>query len=113
MRRIAVTEGRTFINFIAIRKAFKEIGLNEEDILIHGGCSGCDKLCAEIANREFNTKIEEHPANWKKYGRAAGPIRNKEMLESNIDFLLAFRGGRGTANCKKEAKKLGIKIMEF
>lgn len=113
MRRIAVTGGRNFINFITIRKAFKEINLNENDILVHGGCSGCDQLCAEIASKEFNVKTEEHSANWERYGKAAGPIRNKEMLESNIDILLVFQGGKGTINCKKEAEKLGIKIMEF
>ena len=113
MRRIAVTGGRNFINFIIIRNAFKEIGLNEKDILVHGGCSGCDQLCAEIANKEFNAKIEEHSANWKKYGKAAGPIRNEEMLKSNIDMLLAFRGGAGTKNCIKKAEELQIKVRRF
>ena len=113
MRRIAVTGGRDFINFLTIRKAFKEINLNENDILVHGGCHGCDKLCSQIAKNEFNAKIEEHKADWQKYGKAAGPIRNKEMLKSNIDMLLVFRGWKGTNNCVEEAKKLKINIRKF
>lgn len=112
MRRIAVTGGRNFMNFLIIRKAFKEIHLNENDIIIHGGCTGCDQLCAEVA-KEFKANIEEHPANWNKYGRAAGPIRNEEMLKNNIDMLLAFRGGIGTDNCIKKAKELQIEVRKF
>ena len=112
MRRIAVTGGRNFMNFLTIRKAFQEINLNENDTIVHGGCSGCDQLCAEVA-KEFKAKTEEYLANWNKYGRAAGPIRNEEMLKSNIDMLLAFRGGTGTDNCIKKAKELQIEVREF
>lgn len=112
MRRIAVTGGRNFMNFLIIRKAFKEIHLNKNDTIVHGGCTGCDQLCAEVA-KEFNANTEEHPANWSKYGRVAGPIRNEEMLKSNIDMLLAFQGGAGTNNCIKKAKELQIEVRKF
>jgi hypothetical protein len=42
-------------------------------------------------------------ADWKKHGRRAGPIRNREMLEA-ADWLIAFPGGRGTANCVAQAE---------
>lgn len=112
MRRIAVTGGRNFMNFLIIRKAFKEIHLNENDTIVHGGCTGCDQLCAEVA-KEFKANVEKHSANWSKYGRAAGPIRNEEMLKSNIDMLLAFRGGAGTDSCIKKAKELQIEVRKF
>lgn len=112
MRRIAVTGGRNFMNFLIIRKAFQEINLNENDTIVHGGCSGCDQLCAEVA-KEFKAKTEEYPADWNKYGKAAGPIRNEKMLKSNIDMLLVFQGGKGTKNCVKKAEELQIKIKRF
>ena len=50
-------------------------------------------------------------ADWQKYGRAAGPIRNKQMLdEGSPDLVIAFAGGRGTENMVKqsEAKKVPV-----
>jgi len=51
------------------------------------------------------------PSNWKKYGNAAGPIRNKEMIDSKIDVLVAFPGGNGTKNMIDQCKKHNIKVM--
>ena len=48
-------------------------------------------------------------AEWEKHGRAAGPIRNGEMLKTyQLDYLLAFPGGRGTANMIEQAERAGI-----
>ena len=52
-----------------------------------------------------------YPANWKKHGRAAGPIRNKQMLEeAKPDLVIAFPGGAGTANMVKQAREAGVKV---
>jgi hypothetical protein len=51
-------------------------------------------------------------AEWKKHGRAAGPIRNGAMITSYLpDRLVAFPGGRGTANMILQAKKAGIVVQ--
>jgi len=50
------------------------------------------------------------PANWKQYGRREGPIRNREMLELAPDLLVAFPGGRGTADMVTAAEQKGIPI---
>ncbi len=50
-------------------------------------------------------------ADWDKFKKAAGHIRNGVMLSCNPDLLVAFPGGPGTENCIKQAKKLGILVL--
>jgi len=65
----------------------------------------------------FYAQAEVHRADWKKYGRAAGPIRNKQMVELGADLCLAFpdhpkgHGSRGTWNCVKLAQQAGIPVL--
>jgi UDP-N-acetylmuramoylalanine-D-glutamate ligase len=80
--------------------------------IITGGATGADRSAADWAALEF-TDYEEYPANWKKHGKAAGPIRNKQMLDSGVDLVIAFPGGAGTANMVKQAKKAGVKIIQI
>lgn len=49
------------------------------------------------------------PADWAHHGRAAGPIRNQEMIDE-ADALAVFPGGRGTTDCTLRAEKKGIPI---
>lgn len=56
----------------------------------------------------------EFPADWDKYGKAAGPIRNKQMLDEGMPhFVVAFKGGKGTANMIKQAKEAGIPVIKI
>lgn len=112
MRRIAVTGGRDFNEPTLVRTVFDGIGLCYDDVLVHGGCRGADQICARIAATQYYATTETHPADWKRWGKAAGPKRNREMLESDIDLLIAFPGGRGTYNCVMTARQLGIPVME-
>ena len=50
-------------------------------IIVHGGATGADTEAALHGQRLFGLQTEVHRADWKKYGRAAGPIRNKQMVE--------------------------------
>lgn len=75
-------------------------GLTE---LVHGGCRGVDQKAAFWAMGR-NIKVKEFKADWPKYGRSAGPKRNKKMAKY-ADALIAFWDGRskGTANMIREA----------
>lgn len=77
--------------------------------LVHGGASGADSLAADVAARA-GWRIEEHPADWGTHGRAAGPIRNQHMASLGADLLIAFPGGRGTADMVRRARKAGIPV---
>lgn len=51
-------------------------------------------------------------AEWKKYGRAAGPIRNGEMLKRYLpNWLVAFPGGKGTSNMIGQAQDAGLHVQ--
>ncbi len=80
-----------------------------------GDCpTGLDAIVAS-----FPYKVVVYRAAWDKHGKAAGPIRNAAMLNtksdalnSNVDLLVAFPGGRGTADCVCQARALGIAVLE-
>lgn len=88
------------------------------DTLIHGNARGADQL-SESAYKEIffgyegQGGIERFPADWNKYGKRAGYIRNKQMLEEGKpDIVLAFPGGKGTAMMVRLAKEAGVRVIE-
>lgn len=83
--------------------------------VVHGDCRGADKIAARFAEEVWGWKTEPHPADWANKHRAAGPIRNKEMVESGIDVCLAFinEGSRGAAGCAALAENAGIPTYRF
>ena len=111
-RRIAVAGSRHSVNELLVRWAFRELGIGVGDTIVHGACAGADRMCAMVA-RSFGADTEAHPAEWKKYGKAAGPIRNRQMLESGVNLLVAFPGGRGTNNAVMTARDLGIPVWDL
>jgi hypothetical protein len=79
-------------------------------VIISGGASGADAHGEHYAV-SHGIPFEVYPANWKKYGLAAGPIRNAEM--ANVaEALIAIwdNVSRGTSNMISSAKKRGLKI---
>jgi hypothetical protein len=83
-------------------------------IVIHGAARGADRLAGEAATAR-GLEVEAYPADWRRYGRfAAGPIRNRQMLDSGIDQLIAFtrdlQSSKGTLNCVEQARKRGVPV---
>lgn len=76
--------------------------------IVSGGADGADTLAIKYAKRHLIPKIVLK-ADWNKHGRAAGPIRNREMAEE-ASVLVAFWDGqsRGTKNMIEEAIKRGL-----
>ena len=82
--------------------------------IIHGAAQGADLLAAQAA-AALGLEAEPHPAQWQEYGRKAGPIRNREMLESGIDNAHAFiskplEESKGTQHMVKIARKAGVPV---
>ena len=112
MARVAVTGGSNFDDSRFVNYHLSR--LDDEyffECLIHGNAPGADKLCGEWAKSK-NIKVISVDANWERYGKAAGPIRNKEILKYKPDILISFPGGRGTNNMISEARKLGVTHIE-
>lgn len=80
--------------------------------LVHGACpTGADKI-ADTWAVEKGLHVERHPAQWQKHGKAAGPIRNQEMVDSMPLVVLGFPQGksRGTRGCLDMAEKAGLMV---
>ena len=82
-------------------------------IIIEGGCAGVDLLARKIA-LDIGLEVVEFPAAWKKYGKAAGPMRNIKMLNTQPHLLIAFHSdlsqSKGTKHIVAEARKRGIEV---
>jgi len=82
-------------------------------VIIHGAAKGADTLADEASNF-FGIAAESFPADWARHGKAAGHIRNKQMLdEGKPDLVLAFPGGRGTLNMITQAQTAGIPVRIY
>jgi hypothetical protein len=81
-------------------------------IIVHGQCpyGGVD-LWAEQWAINRRQRFERHPADWDKYGKPAGMIRNGEMVALGADLCIGFPGpkSRGTWDCLQKATDAGIR----
>lgn len=86
---------------------------SEDVIIIEGGASGADKLAKDWA-LSWQIPVETYKANWEAYGKSAGYIRNKQMLEEGKpDLVVAFPGGKGTANMVSLAEKKRVRVLKI
>jgi hypothetical protein len=80
--------------------------------VIHGGARGADQGAADYA-KSADIKQVVFPADWELHGKAAGPIRNQRMIdEGKPDVVVAFPGGRGTADMVRRARAASIEVIE-
>lgn len=79
--------------------------------LIHGAARGADTFSEEWAKLR-GISSTAYPANWNLYGKAAGIIRNEQMLDQGPNLILAFPGGRGTAHMTSIGKRAGVPVYE-
>ena len=80
-------------------------------VIVSGGAKGADMLGERYAS-ERGFAIERYNADWKTYGRRAGPMRNKQMAEVS-DYVICFWDGesKGTKSMIECAKKSGKTVM--
>lgn len=79
--------------------------------VIEGGATGADALARKWAFAA-GVPVAEVPANWDRYGKGAGSIRNSWMLKLSPDLVVAFHkdGSRGTADMIRQAEAAGIPV---
>lgn len=85
--------------------------VEDGDVVIHGAARGVDTLAMIAAQALPGVKHAPFAADWHTHGKAAGPIRNQRMLdEGKPDFVIAFPGGKGTADMMRRAEAAGVPV---
>lgn len=80
--------------------------------IVEGGARGADAIARGWAKAR-NVPCHTVPADWERHGKAAGPIRNRAMLDQYTpELVVAFPGGRGTANMIAQATTRGVRVIE-
>lgn len=87
--------------------------LPKDCTIIEGGASGADLMARAVA-LEIGLDVVEVPANWTRYNKAAGPIRNDRMLKFKPHLVIAFHedidSSRGTKDTVTKARNIGIPV---
>lgn len=112
--RAIICGGRGFDDAQQMNEVLKNEGVS---FVIEGGASGADALAWRWARKHLG-KGSDHAmqfqARWDLHGRAAGPIRNQAMLDQGKpQVVIAFDGGRGTADMIRRAKRAGVPVLEI
>lgn len=107
--RIVVTGGR---NYQDAEGVWEVLNLLRPLEVAHGKCpTGVDSFTADWC-RMSGTPVQEFPANWERYGRSAGPLRNTTMLfQFKPNLVVVFPGGAGTRSCLEYAKKYLLPVV--
>ena len=85
---------------------------SDDVVVIDGAARGADEM-GHRAGVHMGFETLRFPADWVRYGRSAGPVRNRQMLISGaVDYVLAFplRGSIGTWDMIRKARKRGVEV---
>jgi hypothetical protein len=131
--RVIVTGDREWTDVEKIDRTFDVLAVclqaadtNTDVIVVQGVCRGADWLSREAAQRR-GWPIEDYPADWDRHGRAAGPIRNSEMLRQSLHNAtqdgyivkagIAFHShpdlSKGTKDMVSKLKRAGIPVLNI
>jgi len=111
--RVIVCGGRTFDDYELLERELDTMHERHHfTLLIHGASYGADRFAEKWA-KSRQIEIESVPANWKRFGKQAGPYRNAEMLRRKPDMVIAFPGGKGTADMVSKAQAAAVPVVKL
>lgn len=113
--RVLICGDRNWTDIETIADCIRVLPLHST--VIHGAARGADSIAGALAGTAPTLDVESYPAKWDRYGRAAGPIRNQQMLdEGKPDLVLYFHDNlaqsKGTADMVRRAQKAGIPVRQ-
>ena len=108
--RVIIAGSRYINDYSEVVAAMRDCGFAATEVVC-GMARGVDLLGWTWA-QERGLPCRQFPADWAKHGKAAGPIRNREMAK-NADALVAVWDGksRGTADMIRAAREMGLKVF--
>lgn len=112
-KRILICGDRNYQDWIKVQEYLDTI--SRTTIIIHGGAKGADSLAGNLAT-SLKMKVIKFSADWDKYGKAAGVLRNQQMLdEGHPDLVVYFHkdieNSKGTRDMLKRATDSGIRTI--
>ena len=115
--RVIVTGSRAWPDPVRVAHELTQLYLQHGPfVLVHGACAtGADAAAAHwmnCAGHDLGCYEIPYPADWEKFGKGAGPIRNAQMVKAGADLVLAFPlpGGKGTQGTIDLAEAAGIPL---
>lgn len=115
MRRVLICGDRHWNNYDLILRCVRKAHATEPiDIIIEGEARGADVMGRQAAE-ELGILIAPFPAEWDRLGRAAGPIRNQQMLDEGKPtevwcFHNNLRESKGTADMFHRSLNAGLLV---
>jgi hypothetical protein len=117
MYTVMVTGSRNWTDTVTVHEALEHTLRKHSPLkLVHGAAHGLDTIAGEWGEDQSEVVVVAVPADWKKHGRAAGPIRNDLMLDLySPDMVLAFPlpGSKGTLHAMEAALKRGVMVVNL
>jgi len=112
MARVLVCGGRDFSETQRACTCLDRLRVSHSiETVIDGGARGADGIASFWA-RSRGLENVTFKADWRTHGKAAGPIRNQRMIdEGKPDLVVAFPGGRGTADMVRRAEAAGVPVI--
>lgn len=112
--KVIICGSRDWYDIMIIRRRLMKLQDQFPDaIIIEGGCDGADLVARRVA-KSIGLDLVEFPANWTRYGKSAGPIRNIKMLDTKPQLVIAFHddleNSKGTKHIVDEARKRRIEV---
>jgi len=109
--RVVIGGDRNWSDEKTIDKYIKTLPPNS--MVIHGDGRGVDKIAGRMALKHGHS-VMAVPANWEKFGKSAGPIRNQHMLTPRPDLVVVFHNdlenSKGTKDMIMRANKMGVRV---
>lgn len=109
--RVLICGSRNYNDIASVRR-FLERNREQIECVIEGGAKGADR-CARLAAESLGIPVRTFNADWKQYGKRAGPIRNQLMLDAgNPHYVLAYplEGSIGTWDMINRSKRAGVPV---
>lgn len=118
MKRVIICGSRDWTDQVTIGTFILGLRAMHPNLtVVHGNARGADKLAQQFCLAS-GIPEEPHPADWVGHGKGAGPIRNREMLESGAFLVVAFKDGfdrtlqrGGTENMIRIATEAGVRTV--